>query len=446
MATRKYRKSQPRRRRSVRGSAKRYTYTDGKMRSVRGHRQSTAGMILPLVDVRTMADLPMFEKAMNTNNKKACMVWAMWCPHCHTMMPHFDAAAKSPNRSIQAIKVEEKMLPEVNRILTTKVNRNAKPINVEGYPSIILVDEKGNKMTDIEPVRDTKVMTKVMEQVGPLATEAGLNNPRLTANNAKNMGKVGPTPNINSNNAANMANMIALPKAPSMNMNKGNSGKNNNQNKGNAKAKNILANIGIANEGLAAGPKNIDVGEDELRGSIASNRDKNSNIKLNSMKKNNVAKKGNSIKIGVPEDAVAPSPINTTPPPSSMTAEKALRAGPNNAFPKSMRQLSEEAEKITSMTAPLSPPSASGDLEQNPEMSEVEDYSISNDLTAEQRVSGGGRGGSLYAAMARTAYTLAPAAALLATAAMVMKDKRRGKTHKSTKKGMKRRGGSRRRR
>jgi thiol-disulfide isomerase/thioredoxin len=388
-----------------------------------------------MVDVRTMDDLPMFEKAMKSNKKKACMVWAKWCGHCHTMMPHFDAAAKSPNRSVQAIKIEESMLPAVNNVLTSKVNKNAKPINVEGYPSIILVDNKGNKITDIEPVRNTKVMTEVMEKAGPLADKAGLNNPQPVVNNAKNLEENPSAPTINANNAANVANMIAPPKPASMNKNKGNA-VNNNANK----SKKLLANIGIANEGLVAGPKNIDVGEDELKGSIASlGAPKNNSIKLNS------AKKAKSMNMKVPEEAIAPSPINTTPP-SSMTAEKAM-GSMNNAFPKSMKQLSEEAEKITSMQAPLSPPSASGDIEGMPDMSEVaEQESISNDLTAEQKVSGGGRGGSLYAAMARTTYTLAPAAALLATAAMVMKKKRRGATRKSSKKGAKLRAGTRRRR
>jgi thiol-disulfide isomerase/thioredoxin len=389
-------------------------------------------VILPVVDVRTNADLPMFEKAMKSNKKKACMIWAKWCGHCHTMMPHFDAAAKSPNRSVQAIKIEESMLPAVNNVLTSKVNRTAKPINVEGYPSIILVDNKGNKITDIEPVRDTKVMTEVMEKAGPLADSAGLNN-------AKNMEGT----NINANNMANVTNMIAPPKVAASTKKVNNANKANNN-----KAKNLLANIGVANEGLAARPRNIDIGEDELKGSIASlGAPKNNSIKLNSVKKNSV-QKTKSMKVEVPEDAIAPSPINTTPP---MTAEKAFSAdratNANNAFPKSMKQLSEEAEKITSMQAPLSPPSASGDMEGMPDMSEVaEQESISNDLPVDEKFAGGGRGGSLYAAMARTTYTLAPAAALLATAAMVMKRKNRGVTRKSSKKGAKRRAGTRRRR
>ena len=39
------------------------------------------------------------------------------------------------------------------------------------------------------------------------------------------------------------------------------------------------------------------------------------------------------------------------------------------------------------------------------------------------------KGGSLYSAMAQTAYTLAAPAALLATAALIMRRKSRGKRH-----------------
>jgi hypothetical protein len=93
------------------------------------------------------------------------------------------------------------------------------------------------------------------------------------------------------------------------------------------------------------------------------------------------------------------------------------------------------------------PPSVGSDME--------ESESISNKLTAEQKVSGGGYnrkdGGSLYSAMARTTYLLAPAAGLLATAAMVMKGKKRGtrsklSTHKASKHSKKSRKTLRRRR
>jgi hypothetical protein len=343
------------------------------------------------------------------------------------MMPHFDAAAKSPSRTINAVKVEEQMLPAVNQILTTQVNKAAKPLNVEGYPSIIVVDKNANKVTDIEPVRDTAVMTQVMANAGPLANKAGLTN----------------------ENVQNAANMVATPDPQPVNMNMGanngaNNGANRNANNGanrntntnnganrNAKKnknKAFLANIGVEGSmGLvnASNPRNIDVGEENLLGSIASKNNKGAPPKLKSLSTNALANAGtsaNKAPKNTLEKATAPSSLamfdtteeRITPPPASI------------------KKLAEEAEEVTSLAAPLVPPTAVNDLE---EIRKVP--SISNSLTAEQKVSGGGygdrRGGSLYASLARTTYTLAPAAALLATAAVVMRGRKRV-TRKHSKK------------
>jgi thiol-disulfide isomerase/thioredoxin len=364
--------------------------------------------------VRSNKHLKDFEKRIKQGDLTIILVWAPWCPHCHTMMPHFDAAAKSANRSIQAVKVEETMLPAVNQVLTNSINKQAKPLNVEGYPSIIVVDKKGNKVTDIEPVRDTASMTSLMENAGPLAKEAGLNtpneDPQAVATSVKN----------------------------SLKMNKNNGNKN--------KPKNILANIGMSEEGLVSGmpknavmngnslkpansPKNIDLGEDELKGSIASMNTTNKAIKLNSIPTNQLGNAGQPSKkasIEPPKEAIAPSPLNT------FNAPKMTVTAP----PTNMKKLSQEAEEITSLAAPLTPPNAVEDMDTSENVE-----SISNSLTPEQKVSGGGRasGGSLYSAMARTTYTLAPAAALLATAAMVMKGRKHSnrKTRKHSKKSRK---------
>jgi len=52
------------------------------------------------------------------------------------------------------------------------------------------------------------------------------------------------------------------------------------------------------------------------------------------------------------------------------------------------------------------------------------------ELSLNQKLSGGG----LYGAMAKTAYTLAPAAILMATAAMTFKNRTRRSNHKSKRK------------
>jgi thiol-disulfide isomerase/thioredoxin len=385
MATKKSRRGKSRRV-TVRNKTLRYKTTVAGKRTTRKRRSSTAGKILPPLNVQSNKHLKEFERRIKSGDLTIILVWAQWCPHCHTMMPHFDAAAKSPNRSIQAVKVEETMVPAVNQVLAKNINRNAKPLNVEGYPSIIVVDKQGNQVTNIEPVRNTATMTDVMAKAGPLAKEAGINTPSVNTNKvANNIKKI-----ANGSESNNMANLKALT---------GNMQKNGNNTKNT-----LMTNIGVEEEGLVTGtnavasPKNFDVGEDELKGSIVNNKstNKNTNYSISNDKK-------------VVEEPV----IKITPPPESI------------------KKMEEEAEEITSLAAPLTPPSIANDIEST---------SISNSLNAEQKVSGGsyggGRGGSLYSTLARTTYTLAPAAALLATSAMVMK-KKHHKTHKKSKKSRK---------
>lgn len=356
-------------------------------KQTRRHRSAVAGKILPPLDVRSSKQLQEFKKRIEKGPVTFIMVWAPWCPHCHTMMPHFDAASKSPMRTAQSIKVEDKMLPAVNEMLTGQINKSAKPLNVEGFPSIIAVDKRGNVVTDIEPIRNTATMTKVLAEAGPIAEEAGINKTEV------NM--------IEANSAVknSLKNVI---KAPTTSI---------------KSAEPALANLGLEETGLAAtnSQKNIDVGEEGLKGSIASLNAPSAAKKLNSMKANNMKNAGindQKEKLNMGE-ATAPSGINSFP-------NKNVKS---NAPPASMKEVEKEAAEITSLASPLLPSNSSMDLETEP---------ISNKLTPEQKLSGGGsKGGSLYSAMARTTFTLAPAAALLATAAMVMK--KSPKQHKTRK-------------
>ena len=439
MATRKFRKSKSR------------TTSRRPKRTVRRHRTSTAGKILPPLDVRSKKHLSEFEKRLKKGPLMIMMVYADWCGACHTMMPHFDAAAKSPGRSIQAVKVNEQMLQDVNKSINEKVNKSAKPLNVEGYPSIIVVDNKGNAVTEIEPVRNTESMTALMAQAGPLAETAGINrtnqNPNNVVNNVIKTGIKNIVSNVNNsaanenpinvNNTSNAMAMTVNNASNAMEMTTNNASNamvmttNVASMTANNKNKKLLTNLGIENQGLVTGvPKgnnmnlnsrNVDVGEDELLGSIASKNNKNKNIKLASISPNKLANAGLNTEKSVKEslkEATAPSPLNTFGSVKNESKGPAISAN-----------IKKEAEAVTSLAAPLMPPSVGSDME--------ESESISNKLTAEQKVGGGGYnrkdGGSLYSAMARTTYLLAPAAGLLATAAMVMKGKKRKSSKKNRK-------------
>ena len=315
-------------------------------------RRSTAGKILPPLDVRSNKQLKEFERRIKQGNITLVLVWAPWCGHCHKFMPHFDEAAKSPNRSVQAVKVEETMLPAVNEILTKNINRSAKPLSVEGYPSLIVVDKNGNKVTDIEAVKSTEVMKNVMNNAGPLAEEAGINVEENIAN--LTMPSTQPVVNIRSNKviveaSEEMPNNAQSVNEPAINA-------------PNIKAPSVIRSI---------------------RASV---------IKP----------------VAIPSATIMPSNNITKP----------ISAKPISA------KAEDEAERIVSLSSPLTQPSSP---------SSDDDSSISNRLTPEQKVSGGNYGGSLYSSLLQTTYTLAPAAALLATASIVLKKSKRSKRSKRTK-------------
>jgi len=356
-----------------------------KSKTSRRRKISTVGKILPPLDVRSNKQLKEFERRIKQGDLTIVLVWAPWCGHCHKFMPHFDAAANSPNRSVQAVKVEETMLPAVNEILTKNINKSSKPLNVEGYPSIIVVDKQGNTVTNIEPVKNTSVMKKVMENAGPLSKNAGLNTPSTT--------------NVVSNTVTS-------------------------------------ANIGVPESGLVSGNilKNIDIGEDELKGSIASINTSNKNIKLKSIPLNNTntlketdietdieintkantnakTNKKNNLK-----NSIAPSSLNT------------FNASKNTVIevPTNLKKLSQEASEITSLATPLTPSNPLSDTE-NVGAKKISGGGCGCGSTSSSQMRGGKRGGSLYSSLIRTTYTLAPTAALLATAAMVMKKTKKAK-------------------
>ena len=136
--------------------------------------RSVSGKVTLPLDVSSPEDLPTFLKTLKSKNLTIILVYATWCPHCHTIMPHFDAASKNPNNTIASVKINETMLHDVNKSISQNVNKSAKPINVEGYPSILIVNKSGEKVTDINPVNDTSVLESVMKKAGTFAKNVSL--------------------------------------------------------------------------------------------------------------------------------------------------------------------------------------------------------------------------------------------------------------------------------
>jgi thiol-disulfide isomerase/thioredoxin len=147
-------------------------------KTARGHQQSSIAKMFPPIDVQSKEDIAKAIKQIMAGPVTILLVYADWCGHCHEIMPHWDAAAKSPGRTVPSIKLNEKATESFNAALRN-LNQNESSIHVSGYPTVLVLDNKGNKITNVEAKKDTESLTQLMNRSGPLAEKAGLSQPQV---------------------------------------------------------------------------------------------------------------------------------------------------------------------------------------------------------------------------------------------------------------------------
>ncbi len=92
------------------------------------------------------------------------LIYADWCGHCHSFMPHFKAASKGAQKGVGTAAINEKMLNAVNAEMQKNVGSAAEEIKVQGYPTLITVDNSGRIISEVETVRDTPKLTALMNK------------------------------------------------------------------------------------------------------------------------------------------------------------------------------------------------------------------------------------------------------------------------------------------
>lgn len=346
-------------------------------KTVRGHRHSTTGTLYPPLDVRSPKDLQEILKRITKGPVTVLLVYADWCGHCHTLMPHFKKASNHPQRNAQVISVADTMFPQFKN--TMKSINSSEKFKLEGYPSIALVSTDGTKLTDVPSTKEA--LNSVMVNAGPVAVEAGLAKPNSIVSTRN---RRAPSPRTES--AEEIVKNVAENEIMDVSRNSVNRMSVNNAL--------TMEEIGMEPAGLATGlttgPTKAPSFE-HLNDNIIRRAENNGVAPSVSVTRNvptRVAKRFDTKRISgvnVPKKAIT----------NTITAK--------------------DVEEITSLRAPLS--------SQN---SEINSSLVLPDRTSDAIPihTGGGRGGSLYGIMTQSAYRLAPAAVLLATAAAVMKNPR----------------------
>jgi len=310
-----------------------------------------------------------------------------WCIHCQNLKPHIEEAAANPLRNIQMMTVDGDMLTNFNHTVR-RFNHSAPPIQVDGYPTVVLLGPKGKKITDLPPTG--KAVNYAAANVAGIAADAGL----IAANSLVNSPK---KPNsmpeeVGEEAADDVAEEVTDDVAEEV-------------------TEEIIENTPISPPTNTVQTSNYKpVSFEHSTESMGDALDVGVSPTFSTNK--NPGRPSNGIMIeSIPKNAISPKKSVTTSMNSGMDKD--------NSMSEISGMDARVAKEITSLESiPASPV-------------------LGSDIRKKLRggtIIGGGRGGGLYSIMSQTAYRLAPAAVLLATAAAVMKKKTRSKGFRPIKK------------
>ena len=138
--------------------------------------------ILPIIDVKNQEGLKGFIERIMKGPVTIVMVYAPWCGHCQAMDPIFKKAANIPGRTCQTVALNHEFLDSANSLIKTNVNSRAQKMKVDGYPTLLVLNNQGVPIATPEPVKNQSVIESLMKESGTAAKEAGVGSLTPTAN------------------------------------------------------------------------------------------------------------------------------------------------------------------------------------------------------------------------------------------------------------------------
>jgi thiol-disulfide isomerase/thioredoxin len=165
--------------------------------------RKTKGSSAPSLNVRSAKDITSALNILKKAPVALILVYANWCPHCHTYMPMWEKIAKTPGRNVPMIATEQTTADEI----MSNVYNNGTPMKVEGFPTVIAVRNSPNGQTigvEVPNSRNEVAMTNMVKNSSELgATVASVTAPAVGDNR--------PSSPIRTANMANLGMNAAVP-------------------------------------------------------------------------------------------------------------------------------------------------------------------------------------------------------------------------------------------
>lgn len=128
------------------------------------------GSIMPPVDVNSDEMMGEFVKRMKKGPLTLVLVYAPWCGHCVQYKPEFEKMVATPNRNIQVAQLRDDMVNKAP----------LKNANINSYPSVIVVDQNGSVVEEVQNRNDTEKMNQILEntsaKAGPITNSVSITN------------------------------------------------------------------------------------------------------------------------------------------------------------------------------------------------------------------------------------------------------------------------------
>jgi thiol-disulfide isomerase/thioredoxin len=124
---------------------------------------SEMGKIMKPITVQNNGDIMKAVQRIMTGPITMVVIMADWCGHCKDLKPKYDNIMANSRHTIQNVAIDETYADEFNKALTESIP-SAKPIEVKGFPSLVLVKPNGEVVSAVP--NDTQTIKSTTENLG----------------------------------------------------------------------------------------------------------------------------------------------------------------------------------------------------------------------------------------------------------------------------------------